>query len=66
MFMKLSHSRVIIPDLGSSIDVISPRGDTNCTIVLFSRFSDNNTELSVYLIPLKGIKAHVVSFSVTL
>lgn len=63
-FVKLSNSRVICPDLGSSIDAITPKGEINCTIVLFSKFSDSKREFSVYLIPLKGINTHVVSFSV--
>jgi hypothetical protein len=66
MFVKLSHSRVICPDLGSSMDAITPRGETSCTSVLFSRCSDSRAEFNVYLIPLKGMNAQVVSFSVTL
>jgi len=66
IFVKLSHSMVISPDFGSSMDVITPRGETNCISVLFSKSSDNRTEFSVYLIPLKGMNAHVVSFWVTL
>ncbi len=65
-FVKLSNSRVICPDLGSSIDDMIPKGEINCTIVLFSKLSDSKTEFSVYLIALKGINTQVVSFSVIL